>query len=127
MKYIVETEKTVEQAVKDLEQAVISNKFGILHMHDLKATMNQKGIDFSNECKIFEICNPKQANAVLTVDMSLNMALPCRISIWQENGQVKIGTIQPTAILSSLSDSEQLRTVAKEVESVIKAIIDQAK
>jgi len=127
MKYIVETEKTVEQAVKDLEQAVISNKFGILHMHDLKATMNQKGIDFSNECKIFEICNPKQANAVLTVDMSLNMALPCRISIWQENGQVKIGTIQPTAILSSLSDSEQLKTIAKEVESIINAIIDQAK
>ena len=127
MKYIVETEKTVEQAVKDLEQAVISNKFGILHMHDLKATMNQKGIDFSNECKIFEICNPKQANAVLTVDMSLNMALPCRISIWQENGQVKIGTIQPTAILSSLSDSEQLKTIAKEVESIINAIIDQTK
>jgi uncharacterized protein (DUF302 family) len=127
MKYIVETGKTVEQASKDLEQAVIGNKFGVLHMHDLKATMNKKGVDFPNECRIFEICNPKQANAVLTDDMSLNMALPCRISIWEEKGRVKIGTLQPTAILSSLSDSENLKTVAKEVEGVINAIIDQAK
>lgn len=127
MKYIVETEKTVEQASRDLEQAVISNKFGILHTHDLKATMKKKGVDFPNECRIFEICNPKQANAVLSDDMSLNMALPCRISIWEEKGQVKIGTIQPTAILSALSDSEKLKTVAEEVESIIKAIIDRAK
>ena len=127
MKYIVETEKTIEQAVKDLEQAVISNKFGILHMHDLKATMNKKGVDFANECKIFEICNPQQANTVLTDDMSLNMALPCRISIWEENGKVKIGTIKPTAVISFLSDSEKLKVVAEEVESVLNTIIDQVK
>jgi uncharacterized protein (DUF302 family) len=127
VKYIVETAKTVDQAAKDLEQAVTNNKFGILHMHDLKATMNKKGVNFPNECRIFEICNPKQANTVLTNDMSLNMALPCRISIWEEKGQVRIGTLQPTVLLSSLSDSEELRAVAEEVESVINTIIDQAK
>ncbi|MHC4552835.1 MAG: DUF302 domain-containing protein [Planctomycetota bacterium] len=127
MQYIVETEKTVEEAQKDLEQAVADNQFGILHVHDLKATLNKKGIDFVNDCRIYEICNPQQASAVLTEDMSLNMALPCRISIWQEKGRVKIGTLQPTAILASLSDSAELMTVAKEVESVINTIIDQAK
>ena len=79
MKYIVETDKTIEQVTKDLEEAVARNKFGVLHVHDLKTTMKNKGIHFTHECKIFEVCNPQKASAVLSKDMSLNMALPCRI------------------------------------------------
>jgi uncharacterized protein (DUF302 family) len=127
MKYIVITNKTIEQAAKDLEESVIKNKFGVLHIHDLKATLKKKGIDFPNECRIFEVCNPQKANAVLTNDMSLNMALPCRISVWEEKGQNKIGTLNPTDLLSVLSDSEELKIIAKEVEATIKCIIDEAK
>lgn len=127
MKYIVTTEKTVEQAVKDLEDAVVRNKFGILHVHDLKATMKKKGIDFPHECRIFEVCNPQKAKAVLTNDMSLNMALPCRISVWEENGQVRIGTLKPTDLLSVLSTAEELQAIAEDVEKTIKTIIGEAK
>ena len=127
MKYIVATEKTIEQAAKDLEEAVTRNKFGVLHIHDLKATMKNKGIDFPHECRIFEVCNPQKANAVLTNDMSLNMALPCRISVWEENGQVKIGTLKPTELLFVLSDSEELKLIAEEVENTIMTIIDETK
>lgn len=126
MKHIVATEKTIEQAAKDLEEAVTRNKFGVLHIHDLKATMKKKGVDFPHECRIFEVCNPQQAKAVLTNDISLNMALPCRISVWEENGQVKIGTIKPVALLSVLSDAEELKSIAEEVENTIMKIIDEA-
>jgi uncharacterized protein (DUF302 family) len=127
MRFIVNTSKTVDQASKDLEAAVVNNKFGVLHVHDLKATMQKKGVDFSNECRIFEVCNPHKANAVLSNDMSLNMALPCRISIWEEDGQVKIGTLSPSKLLSVLSDSAELKKVADEVEESIKKIIGEAK
>mgnify|MGYP002725863598 CR=1 FL=1 len=127
MKYIVTTKKKIEQATKDLEAAVIQNKFGVLHIHDLKATMKKKGVKFPNECRIFEVCNPQKANAVLTNDMSLNMALPCRISIWEENSQIKIGTLEPTKLLSVLSESEKLKLIAEDVEQTIKKIIDEAK
>ena len=62
MKYIISTNKTIDQTVKDLEEAVARNKFGILHVHDLKATMKKKGIDFKPECRIFEVCNPQKAH-----------------------------------------------------------------
>lgn len=127
MKYIVTTPNPIEQAAKKLEEAVIRNKFGVLHIHDLKATMKKKGIDFPHECRIFEVCNPQKANAVLSDDMSLNMALPCRISVWEEKGQVNIGTLKPTALLSILSDSETLKRIAQEVEKTIEKIIDEAK
>ena len=127
MKYIVDSKKDIEQAAKDLETSVVQNKFGVLHIHDLKATMKKKGIDFPNECRIFEVCNPQKANAVLTNDMTLNMALPCRISVWKEKGQVKIGTLKPTELLSVLSESDELKAISEEVEHTIKTIINQAK
>jgi len=43
------------------------------------ATLRSKGIDFEEECRVFEVCNPVQAAKVLASDMRLNMALPCRI------------------------------------------------
>lgn len=127
MKYIVGTNKTIDRVAKDLEEAVARNKFGVLHIHDLKKAMKNKGVDFPYECRIFEVCNPQKASSVLTKDMSLNMALPCRISVWEENDQVKIGTLNPTALLSVLSDDEELKPIAKEVEHIITKIIDEAK
>lgn len=127
MKYIVETSKSVSQAVADLEVAVKDHKFGVLHIHNLKQTLNSKGVEFENECQVLEICNPHKAKEVLSVDMSLNMALPCRISVYQENGITKIGMIKPKPMLASLSDSQILMAVAEEVETISIAIIEQAK
>ncbi|VAW96406.1 hypothetical protein MNBD_GAMMA19-1242 [hydrothermal vent metagenome] len=127
MKYIIESSKGFEQTVTDLEAAVAANKFGVLHTHDLQATLKNKGIDFPHPCKILEVCNPQKAYAVLQEDISLNMALPCRISVWVEGGKTKIGMLSPKAILSLMSGSAALAQVAAEVEETTKRIIDQAK
>jgi len=127
MKYIVNTDKTIDQVVADLEKAVTKYGFGVLYTHDLKQTMKNKGVEFENECRVLEICNPKKAHYVLTQDMSLNMALPCRISVYEDNGQNKIGTILPTSLLGALSDSKDLQKVAQEVETISKAIINEVK
>jgi uncharacterized protein (DUF302 family) len=127
MKYIVETEKTVEQAVADLQEAVKKHNFGILHIHNLQETLRKKGVDFPNECQILEICNPQKAKEVLTDDMSMNMALPCRVSVYSERGKTKIGMIRPKALLEALSNSESLMKVAEEVEAIIMEMIKEAK
>jgi uncharacterized protein (DUF302 family) len=31
--------------------------------------------------------------------MTVNLALPCRISVYEEGGKVKIGMVRPTALL----------------------------
>jgi len=126
MKYIVTTNKTVEQAVEALQEAVGRHGFGVLHIHNLQETMRKKGVEFGNECQILEICNPHQAKKVLEEDMDLNMALPCRISVYSSGGQTKIGTIKPDEMLAVLSQSEALRGVAAEVGQKIQAMIDES-
>ena len=46
MYYIVETNKSFNQASTDLESAVMRHGFGVLHVHDLGTTLRSKGIAF---------------------------------------------------------------------------------
>ncbi len=126
MYYIVDSDKPFEQAAAALEDAVKKHGFGVLHIHDLAATLKSKGIDFAEQCKIFEVCNPVQASKVLATDMRLNMALPCRISVFTENGRTKIGLIKPAEMLATLSDDANLRQTAADVERKTIQMVDDA-
>jgi len=127
MYYIVETDKSFDQASADLDSAVKRHGFGVLHVHDLGATLRSKGISFDEQCKVFEVCNPAQAAKVLSTDMRLNMALPCRISVVTDKGKKKIGLIKPVEMLSALSQDPVLAQVAKEVEDKTIQMVDEAK
>ena len=127
MYYIVESDKTFNQASADLAAAVIRHGFGVLHVHDLGATLRSKDIAFDEECKVFEVCNPAQAAKVLSTDMRLNMALPCRISVFTEKGKTRIGLIKPVQMLSALSQDAALVAVATEVEKKTIQMVDDAK
>ncbi|MEI7841459.1 MAG: DUF302 domain-containing protein [Gallionellaceae bacterium] len=127
MYYIVESSKSFEQAATDLDAAVKRNGFGVLHVHDIGNTLRGKGVEFVNQCRVFEVCNPKEASKVMATDMRLNMALPCRISVYTEEGKTKLGMIKPSGILSALSQDPALAVVAKDVEAKTMQIIDEAK
>ena len=127
MYYLVETGKSFDQASGDLERAVKRLGFGVLHVHDLAATLRSKGIAFEEQCKVFEVCNPQQAAKVLSADMRLNMALPCRISVFTDKGNTKIGLIKPVQMLSALSQNPALLQVAKEVEEKTIQMVNEAK
>lgn len=127
MYYTVATNKPFEQAATDLEAAVTRHQFGVLHVHDLGTTLRSKGIDFADQCKVFEVCSPQQAAKVLDIDMQLNMALPCRISVYTKSGKTRIGMIKPERMLAQLSGDPRLATIAAEVESATRSMIDEAR
>lgn len=126
MTYVIETPKSVDEAARDLQAAVERNGFGVLHTYDFRETLKEKGFPIEAECRVLEVCNPRQAQAVLNHDMELNMALPCRISVYEEAGTTHIGMIPPGDILGLVSGSDALRAVAGEVEEAIRRMIDEA-
>lgn len=126
MKYIVETQKSIEQVSEDLIAAVSEHKFGVLHIHNLKETLNNKGLEYDKECRVFEVCNPHKAKEIMEIDTSLNLVLPCRVSVYEEDGKILIGMIKPKSLLLQLSDDKSLIAVAQEVEDTMIKIIQQA-
>ena len=127
MYYIVETVKSFEQAATDLDAAVKKHGFGVLHIHDLGNTLRSKGMAFDEQCRVFEVCNPAQAVKVLASDMRLNMALPCRISVFTQGGKTMIGLIKPVEMLAALSQDATLLQVANEVEESTIRMVNEAK
>jgi uncharacterized protein (DUF302 family) len=96
-------------------------------VHDIGNTLRGKGVEFGHQCRVFEVCNPVQASKVMAADMRLNMALPCRISVYTEDGKTHIGMIKPSGILAALSQDAALAVVAREVEEKTMRMIDEAK
>jgi uncharacterized protein (DUF302 family) len=108
-----------------LEETVKAHRYGILGMIDLQAKMKEKGLDFANRCRIYEVCNPRAAKQVLERDMTISTALPCRISVYQEGDQITVATLRPTQILGLFGVAD-LAAVAESVEKDILAMVDEA-
>ena len=123
--YVKESQNSISKIEEQLQNAIKAHKFGVLGIIDLKSKMGDKGVEFENDCKIYEICNPNRAKQVLEQEMSISTVLPCRISIYKEGSKVKVATMLPTATLK-LFEVPGLAPVAEEVEKDIKAMVDEA-
>ncbi len=117
--------KPLETLSKDLEQAVAAHGFGVLGVHDLNAKLAAKGVPLRRACRVFEVCNPQQARAVLERDMTIATALPCRIALYESDGGLELATIEPTQLLGMFGRPE-LEPVAKEVEENLRRIMATA-
>src|SRR5579872_634787 len=96
-----ETTKPLDEVREDLTKACASHKFGILGVHDLKAKLAEKGVDYGRECLVFEVCNPQKAKQVLDANPDISTALPCRISVYRTPaGKTRIATLRPTELIS---------------------------
>lgn len=119
------TTKCVRDAAASLHAAVLANRFGVMQVHDIRETMAKKGLEFANECLIFEVCQPRQAKKVLDDNLGISTALPCRISIYQRGGKTVLATLKPTALLA-MFHAPGLKETAREVEDAIVKIMREA-
>ncbi len=125
--HYVESKKDIATLLADLETSVKNHKFGVLHVYDLKDKMKEKGLDLKNECRIVEICNPAIALSVLNNDMDFSLALPCRISVYEKDGKVKMGTVLPSQMIKMFSGvNDKVLEVAASVEKTMEAIMKDA-
>lgn len=127
MVYIVPSHKRFEDAVADLESAAERYGVDLLNVHDLGATLRRKGEAFSEECKVYEVCDSACASEVMSADMRLNMAVPCRISVYTDRGATRIGLMRPTPLLDELSDEPRLREVVEDVDEQARRLVDEAR
>jgi len=126
MIHIQTTAKSIDDAVRDLTVAAANHKYGLLHTHDLQGTMRSKGVEFPHACRVLEVCNPHHAAKILGEDIRVNLALPCRIGVWEQDGQTRVGTLLPTQLLQVFGDSPSMGKTAALVEADMLAIIADA-
>jgi len=126
--YTVETEKSMEKAIHALEEKLKEEKFGVLWQFDVKETLNNKGFDFEQAYQVLEVCNPKEANNVLSQNQLIGYFLPCKMVVYQdiETNKVKIGMPKPTALIEMVHDAS-LQKFAADIEERLIVCIDKTK
>ncbi len=120
---IMTSQKSVKDIAQDFPDVCAHYMFGVLGSIDIRQKLREKGLVFDRECLVFEVCNPQAAKRVLDANPAISTVLPCRISVYQENGQTKLATILPTAMLA-LFPNPELKTVAEEVERTVLQIME---
>ncbi|WP_226451736.1 DUF302 domain-containing protein [Ferribacterium limneticum] len=127
MFYIVESSKSFYEAGFDLEPVVQRLGFAILHTFDFSETLRRKGIELDEDCQVFEICNYRYAEKMLSLDMRLSLTLPWRISIFTQNGATMIGLTRPDTMPSILGENDELARTAAEIEAKMIMIVDETR
>ena len=125
MTYSKHSSRSFEEIEKRLAEAAARHKFGILHIHDLRQTLESKGIHLGSECRVFDVCNPQAASKALLTDMRVSTVLPCRISVFGEDEGCTIAAVNPTSMLAATA-LDGVASLAEEVEREVFAIIDEA-
>src|SRR3989339_1157687 len=123
--YPVTTKKSFDEAVTSVEKETKNVGFKVLHIHDVTATLEEKGFEIE-PFRIIEVCNAKSAYMVLQADIKIGLCLPCKINVYQKDGKTYISGMRPV-ILPQFFPKANLGNLPAEVDEIIRGIIDRSK
>lgn len=122
---ILRTTKTSLQTVKEQMQShAKEHTFGVLHSYNFQQILESKGFPIEKEVSVYEICNPKGAQAVLSKAPQMAAYLPCRVSVYEENGETVLGTIDFRDLIDTLEVEAQLKEHLHEIFKNIIALLE---
>ncbi len=124
--YTVKTQKSIDEVITDLTENLKEIGFGVLETLDFKKILTEKGLEFADDYKLMEVCNPHLAKQVLEANPDLGLLLPCTIAVYQKNNEHFISLARPTSLLSMVSD-DNLKISGEEIENGLIKIIDNTK
>jgi uncharacterized protein (DUF302 family) len=124
IEYQVTSDRSFETVVSDVEKFSSEKSFRVLHVHDVQATLAEKGIE-RGPLKIIEICNGTFAHEALEKDMSVSLFMPCKINVYTQDGKTVIKAMRPAAIADFMPEAG-LKGLADEVDGIVVEIADRA-
>ena len=124
--YTVQTHKAIDEIVSTVTEELKKIGFGVLETLDFKKILTEKGLEFADNYRLMEVCNPNLAKQVLEANPDLGLLLPCTIAVYQKENANYISLAKPTTLLSMISENN-LKFSGKEIEENLIKIIDKIK
>jgi uncharacterized protein (DUF302 family) len=118
----METDKPFDAVVENLERETANNKFRVLHVHDVQATLEEKGFK-RGPLKIIEVCNAGFAHQALQKDVNVALFMPCRFIVYTEAGKTMVTLARPATISEMLPESG-LDRLAADVETTLRKVME---
>ena len=123
--YTVSTEKSLEQAIASLEENLKSEGFGVLWNFNLTAKLQEKGMEFNTPYTVLEVCNPKEAQHILSENLLAGYFLPCKIVVYEDDHVIKVGMPKPSSLIEMLQNDD-MKAFALDIEKRLISCIDRS-
>jgi uncharacterized protein (DUF302 family) len=123
--YTVASRLPFEEAVAAVLEGARRQGFGVLHVHDVQATLAARGFA-RGPLKIIEVCHPRHAFEVLARDPKISLMLPCPVSVYEEDGAVRVSALRPK-LMGAFYPEAGIEAQAEAVDAAVRAIVDAAR
>ena len=124
MLYTITTKETIANIKKDMVSYAKEQGFGVLKEYHFKEILEEKGSPIKKDIKVFEVCNPPAAQTILDIHPEVSVFLPCRISLYEENGFVTLSTIGIDNIIDNFELDADIKVYMNSVFEKVKDIIN---
>lgn len=117
-------QRPFDEVAEATRAALAGQGFGVLTEIDFQATMKNKlDVDIQPQV-IWGACSPPHAHKAMQADPSIGLLLPCNVVIRSVAEGTVVEMINPQ-IMADLSSSDDMRKVADEVSSGLRAALDE--
>lgn len=126
--YTVQTSKSVDEAINALELSLKEEQFGVLWRFSIQEKLNEKGLEYNQRYEVLEVCNPVEAKKVLSENVLNGYFLPCKITVYEHEGQTNIGLPKPSHLIGMVGEESTaaMLEIAIDVERRLIMCIDNS-
>lgn len=126
--YVVETKKSFKDALIAVRKQAESRKWGVLGDYDFSEILTSKGFPQTEQIKNLDLCSPSHANQVVGAEKLAALCMPCSVLVFTDQGETKIATMKPGAMLPQLFPhaKDKLGALPQEIDAQLKEILDAA-
>jgi uncharacterized protein (DUF302 family) len=122
--HTVESDKPFETVCAAIEKNAVANQFRVLAVHDVQATLAEKGLE-RGPLKIIEVCNAGFAHRALQQEIEVALFMPCRYAVYLEGGKAVIKLNRPS-LIAEMMPGAGLNELANDVEVTLKKIMAES-
>ncbi len=124
MLYTTQTSLPLESIKSQLAERAKAAGFGVLGQYDFKKILESKGFPIERDITVYELCNPSAAQGALTALPEISIYLPCRLSVYEEDGKSVLVTIGIEEMLGNVTADDELRSSMLTIFDNIKGLMD---
>ncbi|MHB8166888.1 MAG: c-type cytochrome, partial [Sulfuricella sp.] len=130
---VLETEQAVltvdspydlKATIENVKRAVVSHNFIFVREQRLSSGLVPEGQEDPRQHIIY-FCNFSLLNTALATDPRVGLFLPCRITVVEQNGKVRMMAVNPKR-LSKIFNNTELNTLCDEMTKHYLAIMEEA-
>lgn len=122
--YKISSKQSIEKVTEKVSAACEQSKFALLQTYVYHEIVESKGFPIDRKVYIYEICQAKTAAGMLTDFPHFSIFMPCKLAIYENNGETVISTMNMGVVLDAVRSNSELFNDATSLFNTLKILMD---